>query len=80
MANASVDALFAPDLVSCVAEGGDPDAASLFAVACRVWVDSAAERSAFGWGRLAPTDPDRVRALRIAQAALAGHPVAEKHR
>ncbi|WP_245841912.1 hypothetical protein [Sphingomonas lenta] len=38
----------------------------------RVWVEGAAERSAFAWGRLPSAHPDRVTALRAAQAALCG--------
>lgn len=72
MADTSMNTLFAPELVSCLAAGGDPDVKTLFLVACRVWVDGGAERSAFGWDRLPPTHPDRVDALRIAQVALAG--------
>lgn len=71
------DRIFAPELVDCVADGKGPSVHALFAVARRVWVDGGAERSAFGWERLASTDPERVSALRIAQAALAGSPTGD---
>lgn len=68
----SSDALFAPELVSCVSAGGDPSVTELFSVARRVWLEGAADRSAFAWGRLSPADPERVCALRVAHAAMAG--------
>lgn len=64
--------LFAPELVACIADGGDPTVQALFTVACRVWIEGASERSAFGWNRLPVTHPDRLHALRVAQAALSG--------
>lgn len=66
------DKLFVPELVACIADGGDATAQALFTVARRVWADGAAERSAFGWDRLPVTHPDRLGALRVAQAALSG--------
>lgn len=64
--------IFQPELVHCVADGCDPSQTELLCVACRVWMDGAANRSAFAWDQLSPTHPDRTSALRIAQAALAG--------
>lgn len=72
MAHGQLDLIFAPELIRCVAEGHKPNVAELFSVACRVWVEGAAERSVFGWDRLSPEHPDRVRALRVALAAMAG--------
>lgn len=44
-----------PDqLVECIATGREPTVHELFAVAGRMWIDGAAERSAFAWDRLAP--------------------------
>lgn len=60
------------ELVACIAHAREPTVHELFAVAERVWVESAADRSAFAWGRLPPTDPERVGALRVAQASLCG--------
>lgn len=62
-----------PDqLVDCIASGREPTVAELFAVAERIWTESAAERSAFDWSRLVPTSSYRLTALRGAQAALTG--------
>jgi len=44
----------------------------LFRVAQRIWSDGAADRSAFRWGRLAPTDTEKLLALRAAHIALSG--------
>jgi hypothetical protein len=72
----SMDKLFAPELVRCVADGRGPSGAELVTVARRVWTDSAAGRSAFDWDRLPERDAERVEALLIAQVAMAGGPKA----
>ncbi|PAX06383.1 hypothetical protein CKY28_17425 [Sphingomonas lenta] len=66
------DRVFAAELVACIGEAREPTVPELFSVAERVWVEGAAERSAFAWGRLPSAHPDRVTALRAAQAALCG--------
>jgi len=68
----SVSKLFASEVVSCVSEGRDPTVHKLFAVAERIWVEGADERSAFGWGSLSTVSPDRLGVLRAAQLALCG--------
>lgn len=72
MNDARVDLIFAPELVRCVADGRDPSVAELFSVARRIWTEARQERSAFGWDRLPSEHPERIGALRVAQAALAG--------
>lgn len=62
----------AAELVACIALAREPTVPELFSVAKRVWVEGAADRSVLEWGKLAPSDPDKVRALRAAQAALCG--------
>lgn len=59
-------------LVRCIAEGRDPTIAELFAQAEQIWLEGAANRSAFSWGQLAPASADRIACLRAAQAAMAG--------
>ncbi|RYG86684.1 MAG: hypothetical protein EON59_09415 [Alphaproteobacteria bacterium] len=74
MEDASINALFAPELILCVAAGGDINVSTLFSVARRVGVEGAADRSPSGWDRLPPAHPDKVDALRVAHAALARSP------
>lgn len=64
--------VFADELVACIANGREPSVHELFSLARRVWVESAAERSAFGWDRLPSTHEERLYSLRAAHAALAG--------
>lgn len=59
-------------LVDCIATGRDPTIDELFTQAERIWRESATERPAFAWARLAPASAERVGALRAAQAALSG--------
>ena len=72
VAEASGRTLFAPELIRCVTNGRDPSAAELFSVARQVWVEGASQRSAFSWNHLSRQDPERLAALRVAQAALSG--------
>jgi hypothetical protein len=67
-----VSRLFASEVVSCVSEGRDPTVHELFAVAERIWVEGADQRSAFGWGSLSTASSERLGALRAAQLALCG--------
>lgn len=64
--------LFAHEVIECVSEGRDPTVQELFRLAERIWQESAVERPAFAWGRLAPSDPERLCSLRAAIAAAAG--------
>ena len=68
----SCNPLFAHEVVDCVSEGRDLTIAELFRLAERIWLDGAAERSAFAWGQLAPSDPERLSSLRAAVAAAVG--------
>lgn len=70
----SINPLFANEVVDCVAEGRDPTLQELCVVAQRIWVDGAANRSAFAWATLPTTSPGRVGALRAARLALCGAP------
>ena len=70
--SASISSLIPDQLVNCIATGREPTVHELFAVAERMWIDGAAERSAFAWDRLAPDASDRLTALRNAQLALTG--------
>ena len=70
--SASTSLLIPDQLVSCIATGREPTVHELFAVAERMWIDGAAERSAFAWDRLAPDAGERLTALRNAQLALTG--------
>ena len=72
MVTRSCSPLFSHEVIECVSEGRDPTVQELFSLAGRIWQDGAAERSAFAWGRLAPSDPERLCALRAAVAASAG--------
>lgn len=68
----SINALFDNAVIDCVATDRAPTVQELFHVAERIWTEGASDRSAFRWGRLAPTDPARLRSLRAAQMALLG--------
>ena len=67
-----INALFDDAVIDCVASDRAPTIQELFHVAERIWLDGAADRSAFRWGHLAPADPSKLMALRAAQAALLG--------
>lgn len=64
--------LFDEALIDCVAADRAPTVQELLHVAERIWAEGAADRSAFRWGCLAPTDFDKLMSLRAAQAALLG--------
>lgn len=66
------DGVFASELVVCIADARDPTVHELFTVARQVWMEGAAERFALRWEYLPSADPDRLMALRVAQAALCG--------
>ncbi|WP_242141036.1 hypothetical protein [Sphingomonas sp. TREG-RG-20F-R18-01] len=68
----SINPLFENAVIDCVATDRQPSVQELFRVAQRIWLDGAADRSAFRWGRLAPTDAEKLLALRAAQVALSG--------
>lgn len=68
----SISPLFEDAVIDCVATDREPSVQELFRVAERIWSDGAANRSAFRWGRLAPTDAEKLLALRAAQIALSG--------
>ena len=59
-------------LVDCIASGRKPTVHELFALAERMWIDRAAERSAFAWDRLALDASERLIAVRRAQIAFTG--------
>ncbi|RYG86269.1 MAG: hypothetical protein EON59_10375 [Alphaproteobacteria bacterium] len=69
---ATTSPLMPEHLVDCIATGREPTVHELFAVAERIWIDGAAERSAFAWDRLAADADERLIALRGAQIALTG--------
>lgn len=68
----SASPLVADALVDCIATGRDPTIHDLFALAQRMWVEGAPNRSAFAWDRLASDGSDRLIAMRWAHAALSG--------
>jgi len=68
----SINPLFAEAVIDCVATDRPPTVQELFQVAQRIWTDGAANRSAFRWGCLPSTDPEKLTALRAAQVALLG--------
>ncbi|WP_010165317.1 hypothetical protein [Sphingomonas sp. PAMC 26617] len=68
----STNSLFDDAVIDCMASDRPPTVQELFHVAERIWAEGAADRSAFRWGRLAPTDPAKLLSLRAAQAALLG--------
>lgn len=59
-------------LVRCVSGGLPPSDRDVDALAARIWREAAPARSAFGWGRLERTSPERQAALRTAMTALNG--------
>ncbi len=68
----STSPLVADQLVDCIATGRDPTVHDLFALARRMWLEGAPNRSAFAWDRLTADGGDRLVALRGAHAALSG--------
>ena len=68
----STSPLVADALVDCIATGRDPTIHDLLALAQRMWMEGAPNRSAFAWNRLASDGGDRLLALRGAHAALSG--------
>ena len=64
--------LFELTVIDCMAHDRAPTVQELFDVAERIWTEGAPGRSAFSWCRLGVTDPDKLMALRAAQAALLG--------
>lgn len=72
MVTRSCNSLFPHEVIECVSEGRDPTAQELRRLAERIWQESAADRSAFAWGRLAPFDPERLCCLRAAMIAARG--------
>lgn len=64
--------LFADEIIECVSEARSPTSQELSRLAERIWEESSAERSAFAWGDLLPSDPERLCALRAAEVATAG--------
>lgn len=68
----STSPMFDDAVIDCVASDRAPTVQELFHVAELIWVEGAVDRSAFRWGRLAPSDPDKLMSLRAAQAALLG--------
>lgn len=68
----SFNPLFAHEVIECVSEGRSPTTPELFRLAERIWREGAAERSAFAWGQLASSDPERLCSLRAAVAAAVG--------
>ena len=76
----STSPLFEPTVIDCVAHDRAPTVQELFDVAERIWTDGAAGRSAFRWGRLGMSDPDKLMALRAAKAALLGAALAAPDR
>lgn len=68
----SISALFDDTMIECIATGRTPAVRELFHVAKSIWLESGANRSAFCWNSLAPTDADKLRSLRAAHIALMG--------
>jgi hypothetical protein len=71
-ATRSVNPLFADEMIECVREARSPTSEELFRLAERIWKESSAERSAFAWGDLPLSNPERQCALRAAAIAAAG--------
>ena len=63
-------------LLRCVSGGGDPTDREVETLAAQIWRESAPARSAFAWGRLEQTSPERAAALRTAMIALNGSALA----
>ncbi|GGB43642.1 hypothetical protein GCM10011380_36350 [Sphingomonas metalli] len=68
----SANTLFDDAVIDCVAGDRAPTVQELFHVAEVIWTEGAADRSAFRWDCLAPTDPGKLMSLRAAQAAMLG--------
>ena len=68
----SINPMFKNAVIDCVATDRQPSVQELFCVAQRIWSDGAANRSALRWGRLAPTDAQKLLALRAAHIAMCG--------
>lgn len=74
----SINPLFEDAVIDCLETDRQPSVEELFRVAQRIWSDGATNGSAFRWGRLAPTDTEKLLALRAAQLALSGSPVQDE--
>ena len=68
----SISPMFDDAVIDCVARDRAPTVQELCHVAERIWTEGGTDRSAFRWGCLAPTDPDKLMSLRAAQVALIG--------
>jgi hypothetical protein len=68
----SVNPLFADEIIECVSEPRSPTVQELSRLAKRMWEESGAERSAFAWGDLLPSNPEGLCALRAAAVATTG--------
>jgi hypothetical protein len=68
----SMSQMFDNVVIDCVASGRAPTVQELFHVAELIWSEAGADRPAFRWGCLAPTDPEKMTSLRAAQVALLG--------
>jgi hypothetical protein len=64
--------LFAHEVIECVSEGRSPTTPELFRLAEQIWREATTDRSAFAWGQLASSDPERLFCLRAAVAAAVG--------
>lgn len=67
--------LFHHAIIDCIGKACDPTTETLLAVAARIWMDSASDRSAFDWDQLSARSVARCTAVRAAQLALYGEPV-----
>lgn len=66
-----------PDaIIRCVSRGLSASEQDILTLAKRIWTESAPSRSAFAWGRLDTSSPERRAAVRSATIALNGCPVA----
>jgi hypothetical protein len=64
-----------PDaIIRCVSRGRSASEQDILNLAKRIWTESAPSRSAFAWGSLDTTSPERRAALRSATVALNGWP------
>jgi hypothetical protein len=68
----SINPLFEDAVIDCVATDREPTVQELFQVAQRIWAEGAADRPAFRWGILPPTDTEKLLALSAAYVALSG--------
>ncbi|TPG13172.1 hypothetical protein EAH84_07165 [Sphingomonas oligophenolica] len=64
--------LTAAVVAACIGSDRSPTVQELDRLAERIWIETGAERSAFGWGRLQPSLDDRVMALRAALVSMTG--------